>query len=173
MGKKKTRFEWTADPDDPDRVEPAEREPLSVLKDHLERVDQLVRRVLQRPAAERRFLPLDDDTLRELDVLDGLPNGPAVKRQLHYVRRLVAPHDLDALEAALDGETPRAVWLRSVERWRTRLLTEGDAALTLFVDDHPHADRQRLRTLIRQAARDDRAKRKLFDALKEQIPEPG
>lgn len=172
MAKKTSRFQWTADPDDPDRVVPVDREPRSVLEDHLARVDELVQRILARPAAERAFLPLDDDVLRELEVLDGLPNGPAVKRQLHYVRRLVAPVDLDALQAALDGETPRAAWLRSLERWRTRLLTEGDAALTTFVDAHPQADRQHLRALIRQADRDPRAARKLFDALKEQVPEP-
>jgi ribosome-associated protein len=171
MAKKKTRFEWTADEDDPDRVVPVDRESRSVLKAQLEHVDELVQAMVALPAAERRFLPLDDDVLHELDVLAGLPPGPAIKRQLHYVRRLVAAVDIDALDAALAGETPRAAWLRSLERWRTRLLTEGDAALTDFVDAHPHVDRQQLRTLVRQAD-DPRSRRRLFEALKEQVPEP-
>lgn len=55
------------------------------------------------------------------------------------------------------------------ERWRTRLLAEGDAALNELVAEVPGVDRQHLRQLLRQARAEpptDRSKRAARELLR-------
>jgi ribosome-associated protein len=40
------------------------------------------------------------------------------------------------------------------ERWRDRLISEGNDALTELMDEHPQADRQKLRHLVRNAQKE-------------------
>ena len=62
--------------------------------------------------------------------------------------------------------------MHRVESWRERLLEEGDAALGQLLDEHPHADRQHLRQLVRSTLEErkrnkpPRAFRELFRELK-------
>ena len=85
--------------------------------------------------------------------------------------------DATPIQAALDaikehGHTSTARF-RELERWRDRLLAEGDAAISAFMEVHPHADRARLRMLARNAqtqlARGDAPKsaRALFRYLRD------
>jgi ribosome-associated protein len=116
-------------------------------------------------------------SLREaLDAARRISKFGALRRQMQYVGRLMREIDPAPIRARLDawkgqstGETAR---LHRIERWRTRLL-EDDEALALFVSDHPGADIQRLRALIRNAQREATAGkppksfRELFQALRE------
>src|SRR5690606_40270418 len=56
--------------------------------------------------------------------------------------------------------------LHRAERWRERLLAEGDAALAELLDAHPDADRQKLRQLVRSAL-DEQARNKPPRAFRE------
>ena len=62
--------------------------------------------------------------------------------------------------------------MHRVEAWRERLLDEGDAALGALLDEHPTADRQHLRQLVRNALEErkrnkpPRAYRELFRELR-------
>jgi ribosome-associated protein len=79
------------------------------------------------------------------------------RRQMQYIGRLMRQVDPDPIRRALSvatGESRAAAALmHRCERWRERLLGD-DAALTEFLDTHPQADAQRLRTLIRSARRE-------------------
>lgn len=61
---------------------------------------------------------------------------------------------------------------RITERWLARLIEEGDPAVEALIAEHPHADRQRLRSLIRNARRHSeartvkRARRELLRAIR-------
>jgi ribosome-associated protein len=85
------------------------------------------------------------------------------------IRRALAGSDEDRRR-----ETAR---LHRLERWRARLLEEGDAALEALVEDCPDADRQALRTLVRQAraeaatGKPPAAARRIFRMLAELFPE--
>ena len=99
------------------------------------------------------------------------------RRQLQYIGRLMRGEDTDAIAQALArleaGSTAEKRRLHQLEQWRERLLSEGDGALGTFLDQHPAADRQHLRQLIRgaQTERDQQrppaAARKLFRYLRE------
>jgi ribosome-associated protein len=141
-------------------------------------------------ALAQRLVALDAGTLAKLPIPEYLhphiadtrriTSHIAHKRQLAFLAKQMRREDdatLDAIRDALDagGEAARleTALLHRVEAWRDRLLDEGDAALTQLLAEHPHADRQRLRQLVRNAI-DERAKnkpphgyRELFRELRE------
>lgn len=100
----------------------------------------------------------------------------AKRRQMQYIGRLmrdVDPAPLRSRLAEVEGNSAQAAARhRRLEAWRERLLGD-DEALTAFAAEHPGADLQALRTLIRNArkeatlGRPPRAYRELFRVLKE------
>ena len=105
------------------------------------------------PRSERAVLPLDDDIKAALELLAAAVTGPARKRIFLRMRSLMCGIDIDveALDLHLAGETPAAALGRDVERWRQRIVRDGDPAIQAFLDEHPGADRQQLRALTRAA----------------------
>lgn len=99
----------------------------------------------------------------------------ARRRQMQYIGRLmrdVDPAPIRARLEALEGSSAEATARhRRLEQLRSRLLAD-DQALTDYVAAHPGADAQELRTLIRNARREQkegrppRAFRELFRTLK-------
>ena len=99
----------------------------------------------------------------------------ARRRQLQYIGRLmreVDPEPIRAQLAAVEGRSAQAAAAhRRLEAWRERLL-EDDSALTHFASEHPGADLQEIRSLIRNARKEQkegkppRAYRELFRVLK-------
>ena len=98
-------------------------------------------------------------------------------RQRQYIGKLMRDIDMAPIEAAL-GEKSRTTAIdaekhKRIEAWRTRLLTEGPAALDDLLKWCPSADRKSLQALIAKAtgARIDsgsreNASRELFRALR-------
>jgi ribosome-associated protein len=107
------------------------------------------------------------------------------RRQLQYVGRVMrtlTDAETDALRTALDAQrgvnkaaTARLHW---IERTREQLLAD-DAALTAFIRQHPDADPQEGRTLIRNARKEaqlskpPRYYRELFQWIKTASGTPG
>jgi ribosome-associated protein len=99
----------------------------------------------------------------------------AKRRQLQYIGRLMREVDAEPirtrLAATVGTSAQAAAQHRRIEGWRERLLAD-DEALTRFAADHPAADLQALRALIRNARREQkegrppRAFRELFRLLK-------
>jgi ribosome-associated protein len=97
------------------------------------------------------------------------------RRQLQYIGRLMREVDAEPIRARLDaiaGQSAEAAARhRRLESLRDRLLGD-DGALTDYVASHAGADLQALRTLIRNARREQqegrppRAYRELFRLLK-------
>ncbi|MGQ0654705.1 MAG: ribosome biogenesis factor YjgA [Betaproteobacteria bacterium] len=105
-----------------------------------------------------------------------LKTHEAKRRQLQYIGRLMRDVDAEPIRAqldALEGHSAQASAAhKRLEAWRVRLLAD-DEALTAFAAEHPGADLQALRTLIRNARREQkeakplRAFRELFRAIKQ------
>lgn len=99
----------------------------------------------------------------------------ARRRQMQYIGRLMRDVDPAPIRAQLDALTghsaQEAARHRRLEATREKLLAD-DAALTGYVAEHAGADLQELRTLIRNARREQkegrppRAYRELFRLLK-------
>ena len=167
MGKKRARFDWSADPDDPALRVPVERESRAPLKLRLAELQALANDLAELPTAARAELPLGAEVLEALQKLADTRPSPARKRQLNYVKRLMAEVDVEAVRTAMAGETPRAARLREADRWRERLVADGDDAFAAFLSAHGHgvADRQHLRSLVRRASSGGKPSRALFDAI--------
>ena len=104
-----------------------------------------------------------------------IKSNEAKRRQMQYIGRLMReldPAPIRAQLAALEGHSAQAnARHRRLEIWRERLLAD-DEALTAFAAEHPGADIQAVRTLIRNARKEakegkpPRASRELFRVLK-------
>jgi len=132
--------------------------------------DALASELVSLPAEELARIPLSDVLRDAVDHARGIRRHAARRRQLAYLSKLLRAADTepirDALEAEVDGSA-----FDALERWRTRILTDGADAIEAFLDEHPSGDRQRLRQLARNATRTDdkgtRARRQLFQLLRE------
>jgi len=110
----------------------------------------------------------------------GLSKREARRRQLQFIGRLMRDIDAvpirDRLQEWRGQGREHTAQLHSLERWRDELLA-GDPALARFLREYPAADSQKLRTLIRNARREQGADlppknyRELFRALREMTTE--
>ncbi|MDF7676075.1 ribosome biogenesis factor YjgA [Neisseriaceae bacterium ESL0693] len=131
---------------------------------------------------------LSVDTLKKIDLPEELleairayhkiNSNSALKRQVQYIGRLMREIDpapiMDYL-ATLKGEnTAHNAYLQRLEQLRNRLIAD-DQALTVLISQQPHLDIAALRTLIRNARKEEaenkppRAFRALFQLLKSQL----
>jgi ribosome-associated protein len=143
------RTRWSrSDPDAPSRGE-RRREALDVLA--------LAHALADLSDAQLARVPLADD-LRELVVTSrAVRQHIARKRQLAFLAKQLRRREdeLPPIRAALEhdkrAERAQTARLHRAEAWRDRLLREGDEALAVLVAEHPSADRQHLRALLRRA----------------------
>ena len=89
-----------------------------------------------------------------------MPHKGARKRQLKFIAQQLYKMESDvehilAKVAKFKNQSGHAVREHHiVEKWRERLLNEGHDALTELLDEYPHADRQQLRQLVRNAQKE-------------------
>jgi ribosome-associated protein len=109
--------------------------------------------------AELVRIPLDEEIALEVKRTRAVTSHIARKRQTQFLAKQMRKLDDDAVDAirrALAQDRAcayrEAAQLHEVERWRERLLDDGDDALAELLATHPDADRQRLRQLVRNAA---------------------
>ncbi len=101
----------------------------------------------------------------------------AYRRQVRYLGRLLRDTDVPPIRSAVDahhGTSHRdRARLKRLERWRERLMEEGDTAVAELLEEYPAADPQQLRQLLRNARkerqtdRSPRSFRQLFRFLRE------
>ena len=105
-----------------------------------------------------------------------LSKHEAKRRQMQYIGRLMRDIDAapirDRLEEWKGQGREHTAQLHTLERWRDELMA-GDPALARFLGEYPGADSQQLRSLIRNARREQaaalppRSYRELFRVLRE------
>jgi ribosome-associated protein len=130
--------------------------------------------------AQLAKLPVPESLLPHIRECKRITAQIAHKRQLQYLAKQMRREDddvLDAIRDALDekGEAARreVAAMHRIETWRERLLEGGDAALAQLLDEHPEADRQVLRQLVRNTLEErkrnkpPRAFRELYRELRE------
>ncbi|MCG6966000.1 MAG: DUF615 domain-containing protein [Chromatiaceae bacterium] len=123
-----------------------------------------------------------DAALRDaLALVRPMRPSSARNRQLKHCVRFMDTDmaALDQVRAYLDNRHSQQVSANRefhvIERWRDRLLDEGDSALEALLDERQGLDRQRVRQLYRDAVREKEtgkpagAARKLFRYLRETL----
>lgn len=121
---------------------------LHALQDLGQRLTTLKADILQR-------LPLTDGLRRALEEAPKHTANSARKRHMQFIGKLMRDQNLDEIHVLLDqldaSSRQYNERFHALERWRDRLVAEGDATLEQFMVEYPEADRQHLRGLIRQA----------------------
>jgi len=126
--------------------------------------------------AELASVPLPADLQDAVIGARSLSRG-AYRRQIRYLGRLLRDTDVAPIKSAVDARRRTShqdkARLKRLERWRERLMEEGDAALAELLDEYAHADPQQLRQCLRNARKErdagqpPRSFRQLFRFLRE------
>ncbi|MFA7553760.1 MAG: ribosome biogenesis factor YjgA [Spongiibacteraceae bacterium] len=123
-------------------------------------------------------IPLTDETLAEaINTARRISHREGLRRQMQYIGKLMRKTDISAIEAAyekiLNGRKEETRKFHELEMWRDQLIEKGPNAIEDVVNKYPHVDRQHLRQLLMQAAKEQKnnkppaSARKLFIYLKE------
>ena len=146
------------------------------IKKEMTALQELGEELVSLSAANRAKLPLDAELLDALQLADKLVRKhEALRRHIQFIGRLMRTRDLEPLQRALAvvRNTNQAATRKFhlVEDWRDKLIASNDA-LTDFVAAYPQVDVQQLRTLIRNAKKEQeknqppKAFRELFQLIK-------
>ncbi|PSV19551.1 hypothetical protein C0W44_15235 [Photobacterium leiognathi subsp. mandapamensis] len=120
-------------------------------------------------------MPLDDDMMAAVKDAQRF-NKEARRRQLQYIGKQMRLIDIEPIQAALDKlrnkHSQHTVALKKLEQKRDKLIENGDSMINAILVDHPDADRQHLRQLVRTATKEKaqekpgKAYREIFQYLK-------
>ena len=139
-------------------------------------LQQLGVQLVELNEAQLQTMQLPESLLQAVQEARRLSRHEARRRQMQYIGRLMRDIDAapirDRLEQWRGQGREHTAQLHAIERWRDELLA-GDPALARFIDAYPGADSQKLRTLIRNARREQnaalppRSYRELFRVLRD------
>lgn len=129
----------------------------SALKRAHQALQKLASDLVDLPASKLDKLPLDEDFKIAVVQARGMKKS-ALKRQIRYLGGMLSKGDSEPLQLALAnlqgaGQAATARMHRA-ERWRERLLTEGNDSLTALAKEYPQVDYQKLRLLVRNSLRE-------------------
>jgi ribosome-associated protein len=138
----------------------ADRPSKTKLKQEMHDLQALGKALIEMPDARLNAMGMPEFLLDALLQLKRTRSHEGRRRQWQYVGKLMRRVDAEPLrEAVASFKVPGAretLALHTAERWRERLLAEDDA-LTQWMSEHPDTDAQGLRTLIRNARKDQLA----------------
>lgn len=127
---------------------------------------------------ELATIPIEDEALAEaIRTARRIKHREGLRRQLQYIGKLMRKIDTGdmarAYQQLLDGRKEQMKHFHRLEQWRDQLIEKGADAIAEVVEQFPDADRQHLRQLIVQAAKEKQnhqppaSARKLFRYLRE------
>jgi ribosome-associated protein len=103
-------------------------------------------------------LELPEDLVNALKDAKRMSSRGAHKRQLQFIGKLMRDIDPEPIrdyfeQRRLEARRQARVH-HQLEDWRDQMIAEGDPAIEAYLDEHPAADRQHLRQLVRQAKKE-------------------
>ena len=156
-----------------------ERPSKSELKRQMNELQKLGEQLVEAPRDRVKRVPMPEDVRDAILMCQTITNHEGRRRQLQYVgkmMRTLQDEEVAAIQRAIDswkgGSRAETAALHALERRREKLLAD-DKALTALLSEHPELDAQHLRTLIRNARKEQaenkppKAYRELFQVLKE------
>ena len=102
-------------------------------------------------------IPLDDDLRAAIELAQRIKKEGR-RRQMQLIGKLLRQRDVDPIRQALDKlknrHNQQVEFFHKLEHLRDRLIAEGDDAVPEVLNLWPNADRQQLRSLIRNAQKE-------------------
>jgi ribosome-associated protein len=163
-----------------DEFEPEyERPSKSELKRLSNELQKLGETLIEAPRDRVKRVPMPDEVKDAILMCQTITNHEGRRRQLQFVGKLMRTLDEEevtviqrAIESWKGASKAETASLHALERRRDKLLTD-DKALTQLLEEHPQLDVQHLRTLIRNARKEQaenkppKAYREIFQILKD------
>jgi ribosome-associated protein len=163
-----------------DEFEPEyDRPSKSELKRQSNELQKLGEQLIAEPRDRVKRVPMPDEVKDAILMCQTITNHEGRRRQLQYVGKMMRTLDeeevaviqrtIESWKGASKAETAA---LHALERRRDKLLAD-DKALTQLLEEHPELDVQQLRTLIRNARKEQaenkppKAYREIFQILKD------
>lgn len=170
--------EWLDDV--PDNQEEEDEEIIWVSKSEIKRDAEELKRLgaelvdLGKNALEK--IPLDEELLAAVELAQRIKKEGR-RRQLQLIGKMLRSRDVDPIRQALDKlknrHNQQVALFHKLEALRDRLIEQGDEAMNEVITLYPHADRQQLRSMIRNAQKEKagnkapKSLRQIFQYLRE------
>ncbi|MBK4116341.1 ribosome-associated protein [Pluralibacter gergoviae] len=172
--------DWLDDVPGDDEIDDEDDEIIWVSKSEIKRDAEELKQLgaelvdLGKNALDR--IPLDDDLRAAIELAQRIKKEGR-RRQLQLIGKLLRSRDVDPIRQALDKVKNRhnqqVALFHKLEQLRDRLIDEGDDAVADVLNLWPDADRQQLRSLIRNAKKEKegnkppKSSRQIFQYLRE------
>jgi len=156
-----------------------ERPSKSELKRQMTALQKLGEELIAEPRDRVKRVPMPEDVRDAILECQLIKDHEGRRRQTQYVgkkMRSLEPDEIAVIQKMLDSwkgaSKSETAALHAIERKRDKLLTD-DKALTQLLEDNPELDAQQLRTLIRNARKEQaenkppKAYREIFQILKQ------
>ncbi len=156
-----------------------ERPSKTELKRQSDALQKMGETLVEAPRDRVKRVPMPEDVLEAILACQQITNHEGRRRQMQYVGKKMRTLDeaevaviqqtIDSWKGASKSETAA---MHALERRRDKLLVD-DKALTVLLEENPELDVQQLRTLIRNARKEQaeskppKAYREIFQILKQ------
>lgn len=124
-------------------------------KREAEDLQKLGEALVELPPERLRDIPMSTDLADNVRLAQRIKAHGGRRRQLQLIGKLMRQEDPAPIREALarlENKSAAAIAEHhQAERWRDRLIAEGETAVTEFLTEHVAVDRQRLRQLVRSA----------------------
>jgi len=148
------------------------------IKREMHKLQDFAQSIIEMSKHQRSRLPLSEDLKDAMVVADKIANKhEALRRHIRHVAKILLETDLEPINHAIDvmankhqQETAKFVHL---EQLRDELIDNGNEAVEAALTEFPSMERQKLRQLVRHAAKEKKAEKigkhykNLFAYLKE------
>ncbi len=154
----------------------AERPNKTKLKELKKQHHNLGKQLVEMPASKFDQIPMSDRMRGAILEAKRFQKG-ALKRQLKYISGLMEGEDIDAILLEIkrqnlpDKQENEA--FHQLEQWRDGLIAGDNSVMDAIINQFPNVDRQHLRQLVRNAAKETKlnkppkSARALFQYLKQ------
>lgn len=151
----------------------------SELKRDAQELHQLGSEIAKMGKKQRERLPLNDDLKEAMVVADKISNkSDAYRRHLNYIAKtLRTVENIEEIKAIIDvmlnKNNQAEVMIKKIEQLRSDLIEQGDALINDTIEQYPTLERQKMRQLVRNAAKELKAEKpgkgykELFQYLKD------
>ena len=156
-----------------------ERPSKSEMKRQMNELQKLGEELVEQPRDRVKRVPMPEDVRDAILECQKITDHEGRRRQLQFVgkkMRTLEPEEVAVIQRTIEGwrgaSKADTAALHAIERKREKLLAD-DKALTALMEEHPELDVQHLRTLIRNARKEQlenkppKAYRELFQVLKQ------
>ncbi|WP_409424455.1 ribosome biogenesis factor YjgA [Pseudoalteromonas sp. RW-H-Ap-1] len=151
------------------------------LKREAQEFHQLGSEIAKMGKKQRERLPLNDDLKEAMVVADKISNkSDAYRRHLNYIAKtLRTVENIEEIKAIIDvmlnKNNQAEVMIKKIEQLRSDLIEQGDDLINETIAQYPALERQKMRQLVRNAAKEVKAEKpargykELFQYLKDAI----